>query len=31
VETTFAKENEERDALASGISIDEVYSRFGVL
>jgi len=31
VEATFAKENEEREALASGISIDEVYSRFGVL
>ncbi len=31
VEDTFAKENEEREALASGISIDEVYSRFGVL
>jgi regulator of RNase E activity RraA len=31
VEETFAKENEEREALASGISIDEVYRRFGVL
>jgi 4-hydroxy-4-methyl-2-oxoglutarate aldolase len=31
VEATFEKENHERELLASGISIDEVYRQFGVL
>jgi 4-hydroxy-4-methyl-2-oxoglutarate aldolase len=31
VEATFAKENEEREALAAGMPIDEVYRVFGVL
>ena len=31
VEATFKKENEEREALASGMPIDEVYKKFGVL
>ena len=31
VEATFAKENEEREALAAGMPIDEVYKQFGVL
>ena len=31
VEATFEKENKERELLASGISIDEVYRQFGVL
>jgi len=31
VEATFAKENEERKALAAGMPIDEVYRVFGVL
>ncbi len=31
VEETFAKENEEREALAAGMPIDEVYRIFGVL
>lgn len=31
IEATFAKENEERDALAAGMPIDEVYKVFGVL
>ena len=31
VEATFAKENEERAALAAGMPIDEVYRVFGVL
>ena len=31
VEETFRKENEEREQLASGMPIDEVYSVFGVL
>ena len=31
VEETFAKENEEREALAAGMPIDEVYRVFGVL
>lgn len=31
VEKTFEKENEEREALAAGMPIDEVYSKFGVL
>ena len=31
VETTFAKENEEREQLAAGMPIDEVYRVFGVL
>jgi 4-hydroxy-4-methyl-2-oxoglutarate aldolase len=31
VEATFAKENEERQALADGMPIDEVYRVFGVL
>lgn len=31
VEATFEKENEEREALASGMSIDEVYRVYGVL
>ncbi len=31
VEATFAKENEERKALADGMPVDEVYRKFGVL
>jgi len=31
VEATFEKENKEREALASGMPIDEVYRQFGVL
>lgn len=31
VEATFAKENEERDLIAGGMPIDEVYRVFGVL
>jgi regulator of RNase E activity RraA len=31
VETTFEKENEEREQLAAGMPIDEVYRVFGVL
>lgn len=31
VEATFAKENEEREALAGGMPIDEVYRKYGVL
>lgn len=31
VEATFEKENEERDALAAGMPIDEVYRTYGVL
>ena len=31
VEATFAKENEEREALAAGMPIDEVYRVYGVL
>lgn len=31
VETTFAKENAEREALAKGMPIDEVYRTYGVL
>jgi 4-hydroxy-4-methyl-2-oxoglutarate aldolase len=31
VEATFEKENEEREALAAGMSIDEVYRKYGVL
>ena len=31
VEKTFEKENEEREALAAGMPIDEVYRVFGVL
>ena len=31
VEATFAKENEERELIASGMPIDEVYKKFGVL
>jgi len=31
VEATFAKENEQREALAAGMPIDEVYRQFGVL
>jgi regulator of RNase E activity RraA len=31
VEETFAKENEERDQIAAGMPIDEVYRVFGVL
>jgi regulator of RNase E activity RraA len=31
VEQTFEKENHERELLASGMPIDEVYTRFGVL
>jgi 4-hydroxy-4-methyl-2-oxoglutarate aldolase len=31
VEATFAKENEEREALAAGMPIDEVYRIYGVL
>ena len=31
VEATFAKENEEREALAAGMPIDEVYRKYGVL
>lgn len=31
VEATAAKENEEREALAAGMPIDEVYRKFGVL
>ncbi len=31
IEATFEKENHERELLASGISIDEVYRQFGVL
>lgn len=31
VEATFEKENEEREALANGMPIDEVYRKFGVL
>ena len=31
VENTFEKENDEREALAAGMSIDEVYRVFGVL
>jgi regulator of RNase E activity RraA len=31
VEAIFDKENEEREQIASGISVDEVYRKFGVL
>lgn len=31
VEATFAKENEEREKLATGMSVDEVYRIYGVL
>jgi 4-hydroxy-4-methyl-2-oxoglutarate aldolase len=31
VEATFEKENTERDMLAAGMSVDEVYRVFGVL
>jgi hypothetical protein len=31
VEDIFAKENEEREQLAAGMPIDEVYRVFGVL
>jgi hypothetical protein len=31
VEKTFDKENEEREQLAAGMPIDEVYRTFGVL
>ena len=31
MEATFAKENEERDLIAAGMPIDEVYRVFGVL
>jgi 4-hydroxy-4-methyl-2-oxoglutarate aldolase len=31
IEDIFAKENEEREALAAGMPIDEVYKQFGVL
>ena len=31
VEKTFAKENEERELIASGMPIDEVYTKYGVL
>ena len=31
VEVTFEKENAEREALAAGMPIDEVYRRYGVL
>jgi 4-hydroxy-4-methyl-2-oxoglutarate aldolase len=31
VEATFAKENEEREKLAAGMSVDEVYRIYGVL
>ncbi len=31
VEATFKKENEEREQLAAGMPIDEVYEKFGVL
>jgi 4-hydroxy-4-methyl-2-oxoglutarate aldolase len=31
IENIFAKENEEREALAAGMPIDEVYKQFGVL
>ena len=31
VEATFEKENEEREQLAAGMPIDEVYKVFGVL
>ena len=31
VEATFAKENAEREQIAAGMSIDEVYRIFGVL
>lgn len=31
VEATFEKENEEREALAAGMPIDEVYRVYGVL
>jgi len=31
VEATFEKENEEREQLAAGMPIDEVYRVFGVL
>ncbi len=31
VEATFEKENKEREALAAGMPIDEVYRVFGVL
>jgi 4-hydroxy-4-methyl-2-oxoglutarate aldolase len=31
VEATFEKENEERKALAAGMPIDEVYTKYGVL
>ena len=31
VEATFAKENEERDQIAAGMAIDEVYRVYGVL
>jgi len=31
VEATFAKENAEREQIATGMSIDEVYRIFGVL
>ena len=31
VEETFAKENKEREQIAAGMPIDEVYRQFGVL
>jgi regulator of RNase E activity RraA len=31
IEATFEKENKERELLATGMSIDEVYKTFGVL
>jgi regulator of RNase E activity RraA len=31
VEETFAKENEQRERIAAGMSVDEVYTEFGVL
>ena len=31
VEATFEKENEEREKIAGGMPIDEVYEEFGVL
>jgi regulator of RNase E activity RraA len=31
IEATFEKENKERELLAAGMSIDEVYKTFGVL
>jgi regulator of RNase E activity RraA len=31
VEQTFDKENHERELLAGGMPIDEVYTKFGVL